>query len=213
LRSLKDIRKWRGRPSDCMAFDEASEFAEGQIRHLAAWCRSTVPGQKTQIILTFNPPPTPEGAWIIRFFAPWLDPTHPNPARPGELRWFAMIEGKEKELTTGAPFSHTDKQGNTELIEPQSRTFFPARMTDNKYWEGTNYRSRLMAMPEPYRSQLLYGDFHVAIEDDPYQVIRAKWVMAAQARWRERMARIEAGQEKLPPLRCAGRGRGAGRGR
>jgi hypothetical protein len=206
IEKLKDIRKWRGRPSDCMAFDEATEFAEIQIRNLSAWCRSTVPGQKTQIILTFNPPANPEGAWIIKFFAPWLDPTHPNPAVPGELRWFSMIEGKEVERPNGETFTHTDKHGNTELIEPQSRTFFPARITDNKYWEGTNYKSRLMAMPEPFRSQLLYGDFHVAIEDDPYQVIRAKWVIAAQLRWKARMARIAAGDEtaRLPRLDTLG---------
>jgi hypothetical protein len=29
-----------------------------------------------------------EGLWVIKHWAPWLDPLHPRPARPGELRWF-----------------------------------------------------------------------------------------------------------------------------
>jgi hypothetical protein len=39
----------------------------------------TIPGQRVRAILTFNPPTTPEGRWVIRFFAPWLDKAHPNP--------------------------------------------------------------------------------------------------------------------------------------
>ena len=35
-----------------------------------------------------NPPTRPEGLWILQYWAAWLDPLHPNPARPGELRWY-----------------------------------------------------------------------------------------------------------------------------
>jgi hypothetical protein len=38
-------------------------------------------------------------------------------------------------------------------------------------------------MPEPLRSQLLYGDFHAGVEDDPFQVCPTKWVEAAMERW------------------------------
>ena len=44
--------------------------------------------------------------------------------------------------------------------------------------------STLQALPEPLRSQMLYGDFSAGIEDDPWQVIPTAWVEAAQARWK-----------------------------
>ena len=30
--------------------------------------------------LTFNPPTTAEGRWVIDFFAPWIKKGYPNPA-------------------------------------------------------------------------------------------------------------------------------------
>jgi hypothetical protein len=54
--------------------------------------------------MTFNPPTTSEGRWVIEFFGPWLDAKHPNPALPGELRWFTTIAGKDQEVTDTRPF-------------------------------------------------------------------------------------------------------------
>jgi hypothetical protein len=54
-------------------------------------------------VLTFNPPPDDGGSWVIDYFLPWfayLFPqhfTHPNPAAPGELRWYATVDGREVE--------------------------------------------------------------------------------------------------------------------
>jgi hypothetical protein len=42
-----------------------------------------------------------EGLWVIKHWAPWLDPLHPRPARPGELRWF----------TTGSDGEEVDGRG------------------------------------------------------------------------------------------------------
>lgn len=41
----------------------------------------------------------------------------------------------------------------------------------------------LQALPEPLRSQMLYGDFKAGTEDDAYQVIPTAWVETAMARW------------------------------
>jgi hypothetical protein len=38
-------------------------------------------------------------------------------------------------------------------------------------------------MPEPLRSQMLYGSFTAGHLDDPWQVIPTAWVVAAQQRW------------------------------
>ncbi|MGM7379778.1 terminase, partial [Acinetobacter baumannii] len=116
------------------------------------------------------------------------------PAQPGELRWFANVNGKEQEVESNKPFVIIDEQivydfdpkdfALEDIIKPTSRTFIPARVTDNKYYMETGYMSTLQALPEPLRSQMLYGDFGAGIEDDPWQVIPTEWVEAAQARWK-----------------------------
>ena len=58
-------------------------------------------------------------------------------------------------------------------------------LEDNPYLSNTNYRSRLQSLPEPLRSQLLYGDFTATGKADPWQVIPLSWIQAAQKRWLE----------------------------
>lgn len=173
-----DWQKHQGAEHDFWDFDEATQFSELAIRTLMAWCRSPDPAQQCQVMLGFNPPTTAEGEWVIDFFAPWLDEQHPHPAEPGELRWFARLDDEDIEVEDGAPFEYRG-----ETITPLSRTFFPARLEDNPILDGTNYRSVLQGMPEPLRSQMLYGDFTVGRTDDEYQVIPTAWVRAAQDRW------------------------------
>lgn len=186
-----DEQKFRGRPHDFLVFDEAAEMRKQAVLFLLGWLRTTVQGQRTRALLCFNPPTTVEGRWIIEFFAPWLDPKHPKPALPGELRWFAMVDGVEREVESGAPFEHKG-----ETIRPESRTFIPSRITDNPYLLNTGYMRRLQSMPEPLRSQLLYGDFQAGVEDDPYQVIPTRWIEAAMARWKP--------LDVLPPMDSVG---------
>lgn len=176
-----DETKYQGRPHDFLVFDEATNFLEIQVRFLLGWLRTTTNGQKCQALLTFNPPTSAEGRWVIPFFAPWLDDTHPNPAAPGELRWFATIDGKDVERPNGDTFTH-----NGETIKPLSRTFIPSRISDNPYLLETGYMATLQSLPEPLRSQMLKGDFNAGMEDDPWQVIPSSWVKAAQARWKPR---------------------------
>ena len=189
--NLDDWNKYQGRPHDLLVFDEAANFLEAQVRALLGWLRSVDPAQRCQALLTFNPPTTAEGRWITAFFAPWLDKKHPKPAQPGELRWFAMIDGEEVEVPNGEPFQH-----GADLIKPMSRTFIPSRVSDNPYLMGTGYMATLQSLPEPLRSQMLYGDFNAGIEDDPWQVIPTAWVEAAQARWKR--------PDKLAPMDSLG---------
>lgn len=189
--NLDDWNKYQGRPHDLLVFDEAANFLEAQVRALLGWLRSVDPTQRCQALMTFNPPTTAEGRWITAFFAPWLDKKHPKPARPGELRWFAMIDGEEVEVESGEPFQH-----GADLIKPMSRTFIPSRVSDNPYLMGTGYMATLQSLPEPLRSQMLYGDFNAGIEDDPWQVIPTAWVEAAQARWKR--------PDKLAPMDSLG---------
>lgn len=181
--NLGDERKYQGRPHDFIGFDEAANFLESQVRFLLGWLRTTRKGQRCRAILAFNPPTTAEGRWVVPFFGPWLDPAHPNPAAPGELRWFATVDGREVE--TGAePFEHAG-----ERITPMSRTFIASSVTDNPFLTSTGYVATLQAMPEPLRSQMLRGDFSAGMEDDPWQVIPTAWIEAACSRWAPRVAK------------------------
>ncbi len=101
-----DEQKFQGRPHDLKAFDEIGHFTESQFRFLRGWLRSTDPGQRCRVVATGNPPTSTEGDWVIRHWAPWLDQQHANPARPGELRWFAVVDGAEVEVENAGPFIH-----------------------------------------------------------------------------------------------------------
>jgi len=189
--TLDDWVKYQGRPHDLLVFDEASNFLEPQVRALLGWLRSVDPNQKCQALLTFNPPTSADGRWIVDFFAPWIDKRHPNPAEPGEVRFFAMVEGREIEVPDETPFDH-----NGDVITPMSRTFIPSRLSDNPYLSQTGYMATLQSLPEPLRSQMLYGDFSAGIEDDAMQVIPTAWVELAMDRWKK--------LDKKPIMSCLG---------
>src|SRR6185436_19879230 len=112
-------------------------------------------------------------------WGPWLDNQHSNPAAPCELRWYARIAGEDVEVENGEPF---ERDGET--IYPKSRTLIPSSLKDNPYQRG-DYVATLQGLPEPLRSQLLYGDFSIGRTDDPWQVIPTAWVEAAMHRWAE----------------------------
>lgn len=194
--NVGDETKYQGRPHDLLVFDEAANHREAAVRFLMGWMRSTDPAQKRcRALLTFNPPTSAEGKWVLSYFAPWLDSKHPNPAKAGELRYFATISGTDFEVPDDKPFV-LDKDGKTRLYDfdpdahkptdviiPLSRTFIPSRVSDNPYLMGTSYVSVLQGLPEPLRSQMLSGDFSAGVQDDPWQVIPTAWVEAAQKRW------------------------------
>lgn len=178
--NLEDDReKYKGRAHDLKGFDELADFTRSQYRFLIAWNRTTEKGQRTRVISTGNPPSTPEGEWIVEYWGPWLDPKHPNPAKPGELRWYATIDGKDEPVAGGSPLAWKG-----ETIRPRSRTFVPARVEDNPYLMATDYTAVLDTLPEPLRSMLRYGNFAARAEDHPWQLIPTSWVRAAMERWR-----------------------------
>lgn len=199
LDNPNDHQKWQGRPHDLKALDEVTEMREAQARFVMGWTRTSTPGQRVRNLMTFNPPTTAEGRWVIEFFAPWLDDRYHRPAKPGELRWFTTIKGKDTEVEGAEPFvifrgepvyDYDPTEFSAEkIVIPKSRTFIPSRVTDNYFYVKTGYIQTLQNMPEPLRSQMLNGDFKAGIEDDPWQVIPTVWIDAAMARWQPRDAK------------------------
>lgn len=172
-----DKQKYKGTPHDLIGFDEVSDFTETQYTFITIWNRSAEPGQRCRVIAAGNPPTRPEGLWVIQYWAPWLDPTHPNPAKPGELRWF--LGGKE--VNGPGPFEVDGK-----MVRARSRTFIPAKLSDNPDLAATNYDSVLAGLPEELRLAYREGRFDVSLQDDAFQVIPTAWVKAAQARWTDK---------------------------
>ena len=179
---LGDEDTWQGQPHDLFGADEVVQMLEQQIRFLLGWVRTTDEGQRCRAVLASNPPVTAEGQWIVGMFRPWLDPTHDNPAQPGELRWY-VTDPDGKDLEVDGPEDRRIWDGKVYI--PKSRTFIPAALGDNPYLINTGYQATLDALPEPLRSAVRDGNFMAAREDRAFQVIPTAWIVAAQNRWRE----------------------------
>lgn len=196
LADATDHQKWQGRAHDAKMYDEVTEQREFQVRFTMGWTRSSDPKQRCRVLMTMNPPTTVAGRWVIPFFGPWLDDGHPNPAKPGELRWFTTIKGNDVEcdderpfvIFQGAPLYDFDPSEFSveKIIRPKSRTFIPSRTKDNYFYVRSGYIDTLQGLPEPLRSQMLDGNFNAGAEDDQWQVIPSSWVQAAMDRWQPR---------------------------
>lgn len=190
-------KSWQGRAHDFIGFDEGAQLVAYRVKFVLGWLRSTS-GRRCRAVIASNPPIGGEGMWLIEWFAPWVDPLFPNPARHGELRW-AITVGNEEEIRTiwvPGPGKYTvlggewrSKEQDGEPYEALSRTFIPSKLDDNPYLRDTGYRAQINAMPEPLRSQLLHGDFLAGRKDDPWQVIPTEWVRAAKERWKKNEGR------------------------
>lgn len=193
-----DEKKAQGRAKDLLVVDEATECREHQVRFIKGWVRTTRSGQRKRTLFTFNPPTTAEGRWVLDYFAPWLQKTWTGiRALPGELRYVytSPTTGKDVWLdeldprpfildgTTRVYEFHPYDTKPEDIVVPESRTFIASRVTDNPFLVSTGYIQQLQSLPEPLRSQMLYGDFEAGIEDDVWQVIPTAWVERAMARW------------------------------
>ena len=175
----EDRQKYKGKPHDLICFDEVSDFTESQYTFIIAWNRSTDAQQRCRVVAAGNPPTRPEGLWVLRRWAAWLDPNHPNPAQPGELRWYTSgADGSEIEVDGPGPHI-VDR----EPVMARSRSYIPARLSDNPDLAATNYDSVLAALPPGLREAYRDGRFDFALRDDLRQCVPSAWIHAARERW------------------------------
>jgi len=191
-----DEQSWQGRAHDLLYVDEAVHFAEAQIRFLMGWVRSTTPGQRCRVVFGSNPPLSDEGAWIIKMFAAWLDPTHPNPAKSGELRFYVTDGGfdyavdgpgeyvvENDKARKAAPMEVENEDTNT--LTALSRTFIPSKLKDNPYlMKDKQYKAQQDALPPHLRDAIRDGNFNAAREDHQLQLMPSAHIQAAVDRWR-----------------------------
>lgn len=177
-----DEQRNKGRPKDFIGFDEASDFLEQQVEFILGWLRSTERGQRCRAVFATNPPTSVEGEWIVRWFAPWVDPQHPlYPYPMGKLLY--TCRGLDDEwLWFETP---GEQRVGGETRNTISRTFIRSGLGDNPDLARTNYKTQLQMLPEELRKRYERGDFTAGANDDEFQVIPTEWIRAAQDRWKE----------------------------
>ena len=122
-------QRFKGDPYDLIYFDEGTDFLASQYRFIIGWNRSADETQRCRVVVGSNPPTTAEGLWVIKHWSPWLDPMHPRPAQPGELRWFTTgPDGEDIEVAGRGPHLV-----NGENVLARSRTYIPARLADKGF--------------------------------------------------------------------------------
>lgn len=145
-----------------IAFDELAHFYEMQYRYLFSRARVAVEsGLRTYVRAATNPPrpSSPGFGWIKRRWAPWLDKTHPRPAKSGELRYYALVDEEEKEVEKGYPNSW-------------SRSFIQAFAKDNPSLDES-YLRNLDSLPRFERLRLKHGLWD--IDDSSGAMFDRKW--------------------------------------
>ena len=167
---FQDVLQYQSAEFDAIAVDEVTQWEDPRVyEYLLSRLRSTRRGQRVRMVACTNPGNV-GGAWVIRRWRPWLDPSYADPAEEGELRWFRRDErGDDVECAPDHP-------------DAMSRTYIHSRLEDNPHL-GEDYRRALASLPEPYRSQLRDGDWSIGVEDDPWQLIPTAWIDRAIARW------------------------------
>ncbi len=180
-----DEKGYKGQPKDFIGFDEASEFLEKMVEYIITWLRSANPEQHCRLVLATNPPTTVDGEWLIRWFAPWLDPHHPLfPWPEGELLWFKRRPGTENDFDFYKSEPEPDLLAG-KPVQALTRTFIRSGLKDNPDYDRSDYRNRLAMLPEALRKRYAEGDFTLSASDADSQVIPTAWIMAAQERWKE----------------------------
>jgi len=177
-----DMFKYQSAAYSYVGFDELTSFLEEQYIYLMSRLRSVI-GTPKRMRSATNP--GNEGHdWVLRRWRPWLDVTYHDPAEPGEIRWFARVNDQDIEV------EGPDYVGPAGEL-PLSRTFIPAFVEDNPALlaKDPHYVARLLALPEPYRSQLRDGNWLVGQEHE-WQVIPYKWVRDAMSRWTESYGKL-----------------------
>ncbi len=173
LEAAKDMYDYASAQFDFLGFDELTEFDRLPYEFLFSRVRSGDMNQRCRIVSATNW--VGEGlSWVFQRWAAWIDPRHPNRAKPGELRWFRRDEnGRDTECDANHP-------------DALSRTFIPAGLKDNAFLDAEEYRKRLASLPEPYRTALLDGDPTAGMKDGADQLIPSAWLRAAMNRWQPR---------------------------
>lgn len=141
-----DRLNWQGSQIPYLGFDELTHFSQIQFFYMLSRNRSLC-GVKPRVRATTNPD---ADSWVRSFLSPWVDPSFPDPAESGEIRWFVRDGGQIIWCNSDTP-------------DAKSVTFVRSSVYDNKILLEKNpeYLANLKALPLVERRRLLDGDWSI----------------------------------------------------
>lgn len=151
----RDRLQYQGAAFQFVGFDELTHFSRVQYLYLFSRCRSSK-GVPCRIRGATNPG-GPGHQWVFERWAAWLDPKHPDPAGPGEVRYFAPRDEGEQRVPRGTMVLLPGDKPGKEVPAP-GRVFVPAKLDDNPYLlADPTYRAGLAMLDPVTRAQLRGG--------------------------------------------------------
>lgn len=149
------VKLYLGAAFQFIGLDELTGFTRGQYLYLFSRCRSAH-GVPCRIRGATNPG-GPGHDWVLERFGAWLDPKHPDPAAPGEVRYFAPRDEGEVRVPRGTMVVLPGDLPGQEVPAP-GRVFIPAKLDDNPYLSrDPTYRAALAQLDPVTREQLRRG--------------------------------------------------------
>ena len=127
-----DNQRYQGQRYDLMIFLNAEDLNPQSMCFLQTWntCIAKLRNPTPRNLIFYNESILEERmktktSWLVKYFAPWLQSNHPNPAELGEIRHFVFDRdlGEEVEVPSADPVKVKIGDGEHEVL-PQSRTFF-----------------------------------------------------------------------------------------
>jgi predicted phage terminase large subunit-like protein len=166
-------------------FDELTSYSRFCYTYLLSRLRSSK-GIPIRVRSATNPGDKGH-EWVFKRWAAWLDPEYPNPAKPGEIRWFLKLEGQEEEIEVPAG-THSAR----------ARCFIPAALKDTPQLAGTGYEHQLDDLDPVTRAQLKHGNW--LVRPGRGQYFKRSWVNILSERPNDIVATVRywdfAGTEK-----------------
>ena len=156
-----DKFNYQGAQFDCVYFDELTHFTESQFWYMISRLRSQGGYVKPYARGTCNPEP----GWVLDMIEWWINSDgYPIPERSGVLRWFIRYEDALHWFDSyDYAKSWCEKMKLEATVEPQSFTFIPANIEDNKILmeNDPSYVGKLQSLGELEKQKLLYGNWRI----------------------------------------------------
>lgn len=171
LEHEKSKYSYQGSQIPYIGFDELTHFTEGQFWYMQSRNRSDS-GEAGYVRASTNPA---RNSWVRVLIDWWIkgidypeaERGYPIPERAGKLRWFVR---KENKMIWGNSandiYRQVGKGTKLKPVIPQSLTFIPALLTDNKILmkRDPGYIGKLLSMGNVEMEQLLKGNWDVVPE-------------------------------------------------
>lgn len=186
----KKIHDFQGQGYSLQVWDEVTQIPYKFYEFITTWNRKSDihdgdddwPAQR---VLTFNPPTSSDGEWVIRYFGPWCDDEHPMyPYKCGDILYITDLgdgifhHSESAEALTVNPYTN---EPLTNSVEPKSITFFRATVNDNIYYRGGEYANELKSKTGPMYRAMFLGDMKAFLGDSGNGVIkRSDYVRAVE---------------------------------